>query len=297
MWHKAGDSPLRTGRAAPQPQETIIVTGSAPPVESHPAPADLASLDAVPIPTGAAGSSRGRSAAVPFRLGEYEVATRIAQGGMGSIYVCRRAGATGPQRLFTLKVIRQHAKQVAQVIQSFRREARVGALLSHPNLQTVVHVGTYHEQPFLILDYVEGIGLSDLMASPKRLPAAILVSILVDVLRGLKSAHDLVDEQGTRLGLVHGDISPPNILVGVDGNARLTDFGSARFSSEVRAPDAAPVLMGKAAFMSPEQLCADPIDARTDLFSVGVVLWSALTGQTLFAAESYDEQRRRQDQS
>ena len=124
----------------------------------------------MPIAAGGPGSSRGRSAAIPFRLGEYEVATRIAQGGMGSIYVCRRAGATGPQRLFTLKVVRQHAKQVAQVIQSFRREARVGALLSHPNLQTVVHVGTYHEQPFLILDYVEGIGLADLMASPKRLP-------------------------------------------------------------------------------------------------------------------------------
>lgn len=297
MWHRSADSSILAAlRAAPRGQETIIVTGSPgltgspSAVDSSQAAFDVTPAEVLPSSAGGAGSSRGRSAAIPFRLGEYEVATRIAQGGMGSIYVCRRAGATGPQRLFTLKVIRQHARQVTQVIQSFRREARVGALLSHPNLQTVVHVGTYHEQPFLILDYIEGIGLADLMASPKRLPPAIVVSVLVDVLRGLKAAHDLVDEQGTRLGLVHGDISPHNMLVGVDGNARLTDFGSARFSSEARAPAAAAaVLMGKAAFMSPEQLCADPIDARTDLFSIGVVLWSALTGQVLFAADTYDE--------
>jgi serine/threonine-protein kinase len=234
------------------------------------------------------GGARSKNAAIPFRLGEYEVATRIAQGGMGSIYVCRRAGTPGVQRLFTLKVVRQHAKQIAQVVQSFRREARVGALLSHPNLQTVIHVGTYHEQPFLILDYVEGIGLAELLASHKRLPPAIVVSILVDVLRGLKAAHDLVDEQGNRLGLVHGDISPQNILIGVDGNARLTDFGSSRFSSDARVADLAP-LVGKPAFMAPEQLSAEPLDARTDLFSVGVLMWTALTGQPLFAADSYEQ--------
>jgi len=295
MWPKPADGALKPGRSRSPAEENVIVTvGGAvdrstapatPPVDPKPA----APLSEGPSSQGASlGGARGKNAAIPFRLGEYEVATRIAQGGMGSIYVCRRAGTPGVQRLFTLKVVRQHAKQIAQVVQSFRREARVGALLSHPNLQTVIHVGTYHDQPFLILDYVEGIGLAELLATHKRLPPAIVVSILVDVLRGLKAAHDLMDEQGTRLGLVHGDISPQNILIGVDGNARLTDFGSARFTSDARVADLAP-LVGKPAFMAPEQLSAEPLDARTDLFSVGVLMWTALTGQPLFAADSYEQ--------
>ena len=294
MWPKPADGVLKSGRPRSPAQGNVIVTVGAPPPAATPAappvepkPAAPA-MEAAPTQAAALAGSRSKNAAIPFRLGEYEVATRIAQGGMGSIYVCRRAGSTGVQRLFTLKVVRQHAKQVAQVVQSFRREARVGALLSHPNLQTVIHVGTYHEQPFLILDYVEGIGLAELLATHKRLPPAIVVSILVDVLRGLKAAHDLVDEQGNRLGLVHGDISPQNILIGVDGNARLTDFGSARFSSDARVADVAP-LVGKPAFMAPEQLSAEPLDARTDLFSLGVLMWTALTGQPLFVADSYEQ--------
>ncbi|HEY8926313.1 MAG TPA: protein kinase, partial [Polyangia bacterium] len=303
MWPKLGDGAVKAGLPRSPAQEKVIVTVGGPTAGPQAGPQERPAVPLAPPldpksapPVAEAPSSqvtsqsgaRGKNAAIPFRLGEYEVATRIAQGGMGSIYVCRRAGTPGVQRLFTLKVVRQHAKQIAQVVQSFRREARVGALLSHPNLQTVIHVGTYHDQPFLILDYVEGIGLAELLASHKRLPPAIVVSILVDVLRGLKAAHDLVDEQGVRLGLVHGDISPQNILIGVDGNARLTDFGSARFSSDARVADLAP-LVGKPAFMAPEQLSAEPLDARTDLFSVGVLMWTALTGQPLFAADSYEQ--------
>jgi len=301
MWPKLAESAAKSGRPRSPAHGNVIVTVGGPAGGASAGgasdrlagpPVDLKSaapsVEAPSSQVASQGGARGKNAAIPFRLGEYEVATRIAQGGMGSIYVCRRAGTPGVQRLFTLKVVRQHAKQIAQVVQSFRREARVGALLSHPNLQTVIHVGTYHDQPFLILDYVEGIGLAELLASHKRLPPAIVVSILVDVLRGLKAAHDLVDEQGNRLGLVHGDISPQNILIGVDGNARLTDFGSSRFSSDARVADLAP-LVGKPAFMAPEQLSAEPLDARTDLFSVGVLMWTALTGQPLFAADSYEQ--------
>jgi serine/threonine-protein kinase len=153
----------------------------------------------------------------------------------------------------------------------------------------VVDVGSYHEQPFLILDYVESVSLAELMAGSNRMPVPVVVSILLDVLQGLKSAHDVVDEQGMRLGLVHGDVTPQNILVGVDGNARLTEFGSARFGSDARALEVAPLPKGKPEYLSPEQLCDAPLDGRTDLFSLGVVMWSALTGQSLFAAETHDQ--------
>jgi hypothetical protein len=230
-------------------------------------------------------------ASTAFRVGAYEVATRIAQGGMGSIYVCRRAAAGSGQRLFILKVVRQHSTQIEQALRSFRREARVGALIRHPNLQTVVDQGDYNGQPFLILDYIEGTSLADILANDKKPPVGVVIAVLLDVLRGLQRAHALVDDKGLPRGLVHGDISPQNILVGVDGAARLTDFGSTRFTAEGRSTedDRDAGAIGKPAFMAPEQLRAEPIDARTDIFALGVVLWTAVTGQALFAAESYDQ--------
>jgi len=113
--------------------------------------------------------------------------------------------------------------------------------------------------------------------------------VLRDVLRGLQGAHELSDDQGRWLGLVHGDVSPPNILVGTDGVARLTDFGSARFTALGETGQADPTNLGKPAFMAPEQLYVEPLDARTDLFAVGVMMWTALTGQSLFSADSYEQ--------
>lgn len=229
------------------------------------------------------------NAPLPFKVGAYQVATRIGQGGMGSTYVCRRVGAVGFHRLFTLKVIRQHAEHKDLALRSFRREARVGALLSHPNVSTVVDVGTYDAQPFLIFDYVDGTNLSELIEQGQKMPPALLVPILLDVLRGLQRAHELVGEEGRPLGLVHRDVSPQNILVGVDGVARLTDFGNARLTLAPEPGDTDPVMVGKPAYMAPEQLCGEPIDARTDLFAVGAIMWGALTGEKLFGADSYDQ--------
>jgi len=242
---------------------------------------DPSNAQGVPLRAGVARSGR-----IPFRVGEYEVATRLAQGGTGSIYVCRRAKTTGP--LFALKVIRQHAQQKEAVMASFRREARVGKLLRHPNALTVIDEGTYEGQPFLILPYVEGGTVSSLVADGVRAPAQNIVTILLDVLRALQHAHHLKNEQGQPLGMVHGDISPDNILVGTDGIARLTDFGSARMSE---SPDGEPDTfgLGKPSYMSPEQLRGEPLDMRSDLFAVGIVMWTALTGQKLFAAENYDQ--------
>lgn len=242
------------------------------------------------VPAEMEGSVSGAIAAgAPFRVGSYEVATRIAQGAMGSVYVCRRVGAVGFQRLFALKVIRQHSTQQDVAVKSFIREAKIGAMLDHPNLQTLVDVGTYEDQPFLILDYIEGTSLSDVITEDRRPPPAIVVSAILDILRGLQHVHDVVDEQGNRRGLVHCDVSPQNILIGVDGSARLTDFGSARFANEAQTAETDPVAVGKPAYMAPEQLRGESVDVRTDVFSVGIVMWTALTGQKLFSAESYDQ--------
>jgi len=232
---------------------------------------------------------RGQSGVPFFRLGAYEIAARIGQGGMGSVYVCRRTGAVGFRRLFTLKVLREDSGQQDAALRTFMREVRVGGLLDHPNVQSVVDVGMYKDQPFLILDYVDGTDLEELTAVGGALSPDVTVTILLDVLRGLQRAHDLADEHGTRLGLIHSDVSPPNILVGLDGVARVADFGNVRFTElgETDQPD--PMALGKPAYMAPEQFHHERLDARVDLFAVGAVMWGALTGRDLFAAEDYDQ--------
>jgi serine/threonine protein kinase len=223
-----------------------------------------------------------------YKLGPYEIAARVGQGGMGSVYVCRRIGAAGFRRLFALKVVRQGVGQDDVASRAFVREMSVGRMLTHPNVQSVVDVGMYSDQPYLVLDYVEGTDLEELLAGGARLPPGVLVTVILDVLRGLQAAHDVIDERGRRVGLAHGDVSPPNILIGVDGVARLADFGNARFTElgEI-APNTGPV--GKPAFMAPELLRSEPSGQRADLFAVGVVMWTALTGTDLFAAASHDE--------
>lgn len=223
-----------------------------------------------------------------FRLGPYEVAQKIGEGGMGSVYVGRRTGAVGFRRLFAVKVVRQDTGQEQAAERSFVREVQIGSLLDHPNTQSVYDVGTYKNQPYLVLQFVEGINLEE-ASYGRPVPPDILVTILLDVLRGLNGAHDLMDEDRRWLGLVHADVSPPNILLGVDGVARLTDFGSARFTALGESGRADPTNLGKPAYMSPEQLMSEPLDRRSDLFAVGAMMWTALTGQELFSADSYEQ--------
>src|SRR5205814_4630264 len=110
-----------------------------------------------------------------------------------------------------------------------------------------------------------------------------------DALRGLQAAHEQCDPKGTPLGIVHCDVSPHNIIVGLDGAARITDFGSARVSGETTGSDDDMPAVGKPGYMSPEQLCGNPLDARTDIFAMSVVMWTALTGKKLFVDPSYEQ--------
>jgi len=166
--------------------------------------------------------------ATPFRVGPYAVATRIARGAMGSIYVCRNVNAGNPSRLYALKVVRQHTAQKELAAASFRHEALIGSLFHHPNAQTVVDQGTFEGQPYLVLDYIDGGCLADLLTPETRPSPAVTVTIVLDLLAALGALHQATDDQGTPLGLVHCDISPENVLIGADGVARLADFGSAR---------------------------------------------------------------------
>ena len=225
----------------------------------------------------------------PTRAGAYEVVTRMAQGAVGSIYLCRRAGSQQFQHLYVLKVIRQHSEDGEAAAESFMREARVSMLVTHPNILPILDFGHYQDQPFLLMEYIEGTSLAELLMEGTPCPPPLIVPVVIDVLRALQRAHEAVDEKERPLGLVHGDVSPQNILVGTDGAARLTDFGSCRFTALADGSDHEGATMAKPAYMAPEQLKGEPTDARTDLFSLGVVLWTALTGRSLFADPNHSQ--------
>ncbi len=223
-----------------------------------------------------------------FMLGRYEVLSRIGQGGTGSVYLCRQAGPLGFDRLYTIKVIREHAAKDSQALRSLEREAELGGRLTHPNLVSVLDSGEYKNQPYLVMEYVEGSSLVDLLDGTKGLPGDVVVSVMIDVLRGLHFAHELADADGRPLCLVHGDVSPHNILLGVDGVARLADFGTARIKSDL--PPLEPVVqtVGKPGYQAPEQLLGEPVDRRADIFAAGVTMWTALTGKKLFVDQDHE---------
>ena len=232
----------------------------------------------------------GRKGEPVYRLGNYDIGARLGRGGMGDVYVSRRNGASGFRRLFALKVVRQDADQASLALRSFVRELKVGQLMHHPNVQSVVDVGMHNERPFLVLDYVEGTDLEELlMFVGGPIDPGVVVTVVADLLRGLQRAHDTVDEQGQSLGLVHGDVSLSNTLIGVDGVTRLADFGSARFAAAGETGGADADTIGKPAYMAPEQLRGESLDARADMFALGVVMWTALTGQELFTAPTHEQ--------
>ena len=233
-------------------------------------------------------SSTGSSRRAPRRIGIYDVIGELARGGMGIVYLACRAGEAGFQRLFAIKVLHTHLADDSSFVAMLHDEARIAARLHHPNVVPIVDLGAEEGLYYVVMEYVEGAAFSMLLrASAAERPARLVVPILIDILEGLHAAHTLTDDSGERLNLVHRDVSPQNILIGIDGNSRLTDFGIAKVATRVTATVPG-TRKGKLAYMAPEQLVNDGerIDRRADVFSAGAVFWTALTGLALFRASS-----------
>jgi serine/threonine-protein kinase len=218
----------------------------------------------------------------------YMTLLEIAQGGMGTVELAVRRGEHF-SRLFAIKRLHRHYARSDEARGAFLEEGRVAALLRHPNTVGVVEVDEDARGPYLVMQYVEGAPVSDLIAQAKErgelLPIQICVRACLQAALGLHAAHQLVDHVGRPQGFLHRDVSPQNILVGFDGMARVTDFGVAQamYADELTPSRA---LEGKLRYMAPERLRFDPVDARSDLFSLGVVLHEMLSGERLFVADS-----------
>jgi serine/threonine-protein kinase len=224
------------------------------------------------------------------QLGRYEILTQLASGGMASVYIARAQGVAGFERLVAIKVLHPHLAYEQEFISMFLDEARLAARIRHMNVVPTLDISdSPGDGYFLVMEYIEGDHLGALLGraakNGDRLPRPFVCRVLVDTLQGLAAAHRLTDEHGTSLKLVHRDVSPHNILIGTDGIARLTDFGVAK--ADVRmASTRAGQFKGKLSYMAPEQASSSETDQRSDLFSVGIILWESLTGRRLFKGES-----------
>jgi len=223
------------------------------------------------------------------RLDRYELIGEIATGGMATVFLARLGGVGGFQRFVAIKRLHPHLANEEEFVQMFLDEARLAAVIHHPHVVPILEVGTSDSGYYLVMEYVEGDTLARIVARAMSggdfVPRPILVRCLLDSLAGLHAAHELTDERGQLLGLVHRDISPQNILVGVDGSSRITDFGVARATSRLSNTGAGR-LKGKLAYMAPEQTRGEDLDRRTDLFAMGTILWEVLAGQRLFKAST-----------
>jgi serine/threonine protein kinase len=223
------------------------------------------------------------------QLDRFELIAELATGGMATVYLGRASGAGGFQRFVVIKRLHRHLAREPEFVQMFLDEARLAARLHHPNVVPVLEIGESDGGHYLVMAYVEGGTLARIVeprgAVRRAVPTPIAGRIMVDLLTGLHAAHDLVDDVGRPLRIVHRDVSPQNVLVGVDGISRLTDFGVARAASKLSTTQSGQ-LKGKLAYMAPEQArSAGDIDRRADIFAAGVVFWETLTGERLFRGD------------
>jgi serine/threonine protein kinase len=229
-------------------------------------------------------STETASAEPRLYFGRYEMVCKIGHGGMSTVYLCRVRGEADFHRLFALKALRPELSRDPVHTRLFLQEARVAASIHHPNVVSILDAGVSDGQPYVVMDYVEGLSLSGLFdRSRSQRSPRLLVAILLDALNGLHAAHEATGDDGTPLGLVHCDISPQNLLVGTDGIGRITDFGVARARGLHQR-----TTRGKPAFLSPEQLIGETLDRRSDIFSIGTVMWCALTGEHLFKGNTVE---------
>ncbi len=222
------------------------------------------------------------------QLGRYELHGAIARGGMATVYVARMSGAAGFTRTVAVKRLHPHLAADPTFTAMFVDEARLAARIRHPNVVDTLDVVAEGGELFLVMAFVLGETLSKMVRAATtqglRLPASVVSNIVIGALEGLHAAHEARSEQGEPLGIVHRDVSPQNILVGVDGVARVIDFGVAKSAGRLQETEGGE-LKGKLAYMAPEQLTRRAVDRRCDVFAMGVVLWEALTSRRLFAGD------------
>jgi serine/threonine-protein kinase len=221
-------------------------------------------------------------------FGQYELIKRIARGGMAEIFLAIEHGIEGVTRQVVVKRILPQMAESDDFLTMFMDEARVVARLSHPNIVHIYNFGEVDGVYFIAMELVEGLTVTRLqrLSRPRPLPIEFTLRVIGDICAGLHAAHELRDEHGRVLGVIHRDVSPQNIMVSKDGLAKLLDFGVARATTQSHATQAGQI-KGKLGYIAPEQFHRKVgLDRRADVFSAGAVLYEMVTGERLFVRES-----------
>jgi serine/threonine protein kinase len=220
-------------------------------------------------------------------LGKYRLIAELGRGGMADVYLALVSGPAGFNKLIVVKRIREQLADDPDFLSMFLDEARLAARLNHPNVVQTNEVGGDGKQLFIAMEYLEGQGLNRVSSRLGRdgsLTWAMHLRILIEVLAGLHYAHELCDFDGTKLHVVHRDVTPHNVFVSYSGQVKVVDFGIAKALGSVETR--AGMLKGKASYMAPEQALGEAVDRRADIFSVGVMIWEALVGRKLFREDN-----------
>jgi hypothetical protein len=223
-----------------------------------------------------------------IQFGKYQLLKKLAAGGMGQVFLAR-SGQEGYEKLVVLKRILPHLVEDEEFFTMFQDEAKITMRLNHPNIAQIFEFGEERGVHYLTMEYIAG---EDVRRLSKRvatananLPLGVIIRVIADAAAGLDYAHKARDSKGQPLGLVHRDVSPQNVLVGFDGAVKLIDFGVAKAAGRAQHTGTG-ILKGKFPYMSPEQAEGLEIDARSDVFALGIVLWELLANKRLFKGDS-----------
>jgi serine/threonine-protein kinase len=269
----------------------IRVDGTVPPPAVSPSAAPPEPvIPRAPSAPGEPGELEPLSVRTPLtKIGRYALFDQFATGGMATVHLGRLDGAGGFSRVVAIKRLLPHLVRNEDFTQMLLKEARLAARVRHPNVVPTLDVVASKGDVLLVLEYVHGEALSTLCRIQVKqrkdhIPVDIAVTIMRDVLGGLDAVHEATDERGRSLGLVHRDISPPNVIVGVDGLSRVLDFGIAKALEHIEESDPNRV-KGKTGYLSPEQIRGERLTQRSDVFSAGIILWEMLATRRLFSAD------------
>ncbi len=203
----------------------------------------------------------------------FSVESLLGRGGMGNVYKARERAL---DRDVALKIVPEFRWQDEQFIERFRREARIAARLRHPRIVSVHEVGTMGDYPYFSMDYIEGTTLRAVVSRRHTLPQEDAISIVVEISRAVAHAHSK--------GIIHRDLKPENVMIDIEGDVFVLDFGLARAVEDASLTQPG-VVVGTPFYMSPEQLAGEKLDERSDVYSIGLILYYCLTGEELFRAD------------
>lgn len=224
----------------------------------------------------------------PRAIGPYQLEELLGRGGMAEVYRARREGPGGFEKVVALKRILPSYARNQTLVQRFLEEARIAGGLTHGNIVPVIDFGEIDGEHYLVMEWVDGVPLSALLRTVaergRTLPAEVVAHIIAEAAAGLHHAHTRTDASGRPMSIVHRDVSPQNILLARQGDVKISDFGIAKAADSVVRTEAG-IQVGKLCYMAPEQAKGEPLDARADVYALGIVLWECLAMRPLFSRE------------